>query len=73
MSTCQLSLPLCHRAGSLCCFTCLNICFMEMIHVTDIYVIYLFVWIQSFPQLLPGPVFSPYHPYSMLTPYTLPC
>lgn len=26
-----------HKAGPLCCFTCLNICFVKIIHIIDIY------------------------------------
>lgn len=49
-----------HKAGSLCCFTCLNICFMKITHIIDVYVIYIFVRMSDpFLELLPGPISSP--------------
>lgn len=57
-----LSHLLFHKAGSLCCFTCLNICFMKIIHIIDVYVIYIyiFVWMSDpLLELLPRPIFSP--------------
>lgn len=53
--------PLFHKAGSLCCFTCLNICFVKIYHFTDVYIIYIFVWTSDpFLKLLARPVFSPF-------------
>lgn len=49
-----------HKAGSLCCFTCLNICFMKITHIIDVYVIYIFVRMSDpFLELLPRPISSP--------------
>lgn len=57
-----------HKAGSLCCFTCLNICLMKIIHIIDIYIIYIFVWASDpFPELLPRPIFPPLHPIPLLS------
>lgn len=70
-----LSHLLFHKAGSLCCFTCLNICFMKIIHIIDIYIIYIFVWTSDpFPELLPRPLPSfIFHTIpSMLWPHPMP-
>lgn len=57
---CHLSHLLFHKAGPLCCFTCLNICFVKIIHMIGLYVRYILVWVSD-PclELLPRPVFSP--------------
>lgn len=53
-----------HKAGSLCCFTCLNICLVKIIHITDIYIIYIFVWASDpFPELLSRPISLLYLPH----------
>lgn len=64
-----------HKAGPLCCFTCLNICFMKIMHIIDIYVIYLFVWrSHPFLELLPRPIFSPLFSTPSLACYgCIPC
>lgn len=57
---CHLCHLLFHKAGPLCCFTCLNICFMKITHIIGIYVRYVLVWVSNpFLELLPRPVFSP--------------
>lgn len=57
---CHLSHLLFHKAGPLCCFTCLNICFMKIIHMIGLYVRYILVWVSDpCRELLPRPVFSP--------------
>lgn len=49
-----------HKAGSLCCFTCLNICCMEITQIVDVCVIRKCVWMSDlFLELLPRPAFSP--------------
>lgn len=45
-----------HKAGPLCCFTCLNICFTKITHITGVYVRYVLVWVSDpFLERLPRP------------------
>lgn len=50
-----------HKAGPLCCFTCLNICFTEITRITGVCVRHVLVWVSDpFSGTPVQAVFSPW-------------